>query len=316
MLIRHLAHGLLSRPAGTVPSARPATGAGGTARYCYSVWLRHLIMADRAGLPADPATVAELGPGESLGAGIAALLCGAERYFAFDVHPFADAARDLRILEEIAALLRARAPVPGGDEFPRLLPRLDDLRFPERLLPPARLNRSLAAERVGAIREDLASPARNGPDARVSFRTRWFSPDMVAPASVDMIFSHAVLEHVDSPADTYAAMARWLKPDGFLSHMIDFKSHGTADAWNGHWSYPDWIWRLIRGRRAYFLNRAPYSLHRGWLAAAGFRIRRDLRYARTDGLPARRLHPRYRALPAEDLVAAEVHLIAERTARD
>src|SRR5689334_3926898 len=53
------------------------TGGSSSARYCYSVWLRHLSMAARLGLNTDPKDVAELGPGHSIGVGLAALLSGA-----------------------------------------------------------------------------------------------------------------------------------------------------------------------------------------------------------------------------------------------
>lgn len=75
-----------------LPIARRFTnrGSGGTdsARYCYCVWLRHLVSLEAAGLGAAWPVVAELGPGDSLGTGIAALLCGVEQYYAFDVKPY------------------------------------------------------------------------------------------------------------------------------------------------------------------------------------------------------------------------------------
>jgi len=48
-------------------------GTGGTisARYCYGVWLRHLVMAHENGLSIQPDTIIELGPGDSLGIGLA-----------------------------------------------------------------------------------------------------------------------------------------------------------------------------------------------------------------------------------------------------
>ena len=62
------------------------TGGTSSARYCYSVWLRHLVMAYDSGLlQRPPATVAELGPGDSIGIGLAALLSGARKYHALDV---------------------------------------------------------------------------------------------------------------------------------------------------------------------------------------------------------------------------------------
>ena len=52
--------------------AQRSLGTGGgaqSARYCYSVWLRHLIHAWKNGLPFRPNRVAELGPGFSIGVG-------------------------------------------------------------------------------------------------------------------------------------------------------------------------------------------------------------------------------------------------------
>ncbi len=67
-------------------------GTGGTisARYCYSVWMRHLVIAKENGLNTSPRIVAELGPGDSLGIGLAALIGGCDRYFAFDIVRFAN----------------------------------------------------------------------------------------------------------------------------------------------------------------------------------------------------------------------------------
>src|SRR2546426_11217743 len=61
-------------------------GSGGTvsARYCYSVWLRHLLHAHNSGLWKGVARIAELGPGDSFGIGLAAMLSGVDEYFALD----------------------------------------------------------------------------------------------------------------------------------------------------------------------------------------------------------------------------------------
>jgi hypothetical protein len=87
-----------------------------------------------------------------------------------------------------------------------------------------------------------------------------------------MIFSQAVLEHVDLLEETYKTMRVWLQPDGFMSHEIDYKCHGTADTWNGHWAYADLEWKLMRGRRPWFLNRQPHSVHLDLLRKTGFKI--------------------------------------------
>jgi len=45
-------------------------------RYCYSVWLRHLVMAWKHGFTRIPESIAELGPGPTLGAGLPPMITG------------------------------------------------------------------------------------------------------------------------------------------------------------------------------------------------------------------------------------------------
>ena len=90
-------------------------------RYGYSVWMRHLVLAAESGLNADPRIVAELGPGASLGMGLAAVLSGVDRYYAFDVVAHANVERNLRALDELMELFHQRADIPGESEFPSSL---------------------------------------------------------------------------------------------------------------------------------------------------------------------------------------------------
>src|SRR5262249_48006693 len=105
-----------------VPGLGHMTGrmTGGTvsARYCYSVWLRHLSMLHRSALPTSFGTLVELGPGDSIGIGLAALLSGAEHYVALDVTRYAAAALNLQIFEELVGLFREQAPIPDETEYP------------------------------------------------------------------------------------------------------------------------------------------------------------------------------------------------------
>ena len=83
------------------------TGGTNSARYCYSVWMRHLVMAKKSGaFTKIPKIVAELGPGDSLGIGLCALLSGAERYYAFDVVKYANPSKNMAIFEELVILFK------------------------------------------------------------------------------------------------------------------------------------------------------------------------------------------------------------------
>jgi hypothetical protein len=121
--------------------AKRSLGTGGTdqGRYCYSVWLRHLVCAKSNGLNIDPKVVAELGPGDSVGIGLAALLTGAEQYYAFDVVAHANTRRNLAVFEELVKLFHERADIPGPQEFPHVGPPLVNYAFPHELLPSPRL---------------------------------------------------------------------------------------------------------------------------------------------------------------------------------
>ncbi len=287
-------------------------GTGGTssARYCYSVWLRHLVQASLAGVDANPATVAELGPGDSLGIGLAALLTGVDEYHGLDVVEHASSRANLLVLDELAALIRQRTPIPGPDEFPEIRPVLEDYAFPDAILTESRLERSLRPERVDAIRAAIVDPggARDSP-IRIGYTVPWHDPGLIKPASVQMIYSQATLEHVEDLDNTYRAMSLWLAPGGIMTHQVDFKSHGMTRAWNGHWQYPAAIWKLVKGRRAFLLNRFPWSTHLAHLRASGFEILRIVRHERHDGLPVRELATPFNRLSEEDAVTAGAFVV-------
>ena len=295
-----------------VPPALTNRGGGRThsARYCYSVYLRHLAKLAAAGLPTAPAAVAEIGPGESVGTGLAALIAGAERYAGFDVKEYALRPDTLALFDEIAALFRARAPIPGGEEFRTIKPEFGDDAFPGSILNAERMARALDPARLAELRARIAAGGAASPVRHVA---PWHERARVARSSIDWIFSQAAMEHVDDLAATYAACRDWLAPGGVMSHQIDLKSHGTAAAWNGHWAYSDTLWRAIRGRRLYLINREPASAHRAAIRAAGFAIVTDEPVFRRDGLARTRLAARFRALADDDLVTAGLFVIARRS---
>ncbi len=289
------------------------TGGTNSARYCYSVWARHLVMAANQGLDTCPAIVAELGPGDSLGIGLAALISGSSMYYAFDVVDFATTSRNLEIFDELVSLFRSRAPIPGPEEFPKVKPQLDTYEFPSAIFTEERLARALADDRLRTIRDSVMHP--NQPGSVIEYRIPWYDAKVIDRGVVDMIYSQAVLEHVDDLDNTYSAMNLWLKPSGHMSHQIDFKCHYTADVWNGHWAHSDFKWKLIRGRQAYLLNRQPLSTHVRMLGEHGFDVARDQRVSSTSSLAKSDLAPRFRAMTDEDLVTSGVYILAvKRTA--
>jgi hypothetical protein len=289
---------------------RRSLGTSGTdqARYCYSVWLRHLVCAHENGLNDDPKRVAELGPGDSIGIGLAAMLTGAERYYAFDVVVHANTARNLAIFEKLVVLFRDRADIPGPDEFPRVGPELADYTFPRHILSVNRMSSALRTSRLDRIRESIRH-ADVG-NSMIQYRAPWNTKAAIERDSIDMVFSQAVLEHVDDLADVYKAMKQWLRPNGYMSHQIDFKCHDSAREWNGHWTHSDLMWKLARGKDIWLINREPHSTHVKLMDVNGLRIVADKIVHKPSTITRRQLASKFRSLTDSDLTTCDAFIQA------
>src|SRR5258708_1683135 len=310
--MRAIVKGALTWLPGFRRLANRHTGGTVEARYCYSVWMRHLrIVAGSQGTRV-PNCVAELGPGDSLGIGLAAMLSGADRYFSLDRKAFANPQTNLAILEGLFELFRARAPIPDDSEFPGVFPKLHSYAFPSDILDEAHLARCLEPHRVGAIRRATAgepSPSSTGEPVEIRYLAPWNERRTILPESVDWIFSQAVLEHVDDVSGAYAALMKWLRAGGVMSHSIDYCCHGLTRDWNGHWTIADWVWSVVRGRRTYLINRLPHSAHVKAMRECGFRLVSDVR-SRGPILPRSELASRFREISDEDLGTSVAFAVA------
>jgi len=302
MKLRQLIYGMATFVPGINQLRAKTTVGTASARYCYSVWLRYLVMAKKNGLNPNPKIIAELGPGDSLGTGLAALISGCDRYFAFDVVEHANAERNLIIFDELVMLFKNKTSIPGEDEFPTLKPYLEEYNFPNEILDENRLQHALENSRIERIRNSISDFRRE--DSIIQYKAPWYGTSIIEKNSVDMIYSQAVLQYVDDLRGTYRSMHSWLKSTGYISHQIDFKCHGIADEWNGHWAYSDFIWKLIRGKRPYFLNREPHSTHIVIMLEEQFRIVFDKTIKRESHLTINQLAPKFRSISSDDLVTS------------
>jgi len=284
------------------------TGGSDSAAYCYSVWLRHLTRARDNGLNYRPEVVAELGPGDSLGIGCAALLCGAEKYFALDVVSHVNLDQNLVVLDGLVDLFRRRASIPDDSPFPRVIPKLKNYAFPSDVLSDAFLAEKLEPARIQRIKYSLQNP--NAPDSMIRYCVPWASEKIIETESVDLIISQAVLEHVDDLSGAYKAMRSWLKPSGFVSHVIDFKCHGTADTWDGHWAYSDLMWKVIRGRRTWLINREPKLTHIDLMTELGFSAVESEEIHREPTINPSRLAKRFESMTESDRVTSDLFVQA------
>jgi len=271
-----------------------------SSRYCYSVWLRHLSMAYESGLKNIPHTIAELGPGDSFGIGLTALLTGASNYYVLDVHKFWNLERNIQIFDELVQLLRNRTPIPDNNEFPRVTPALKDYSFPAHILSDEHLEYTLSEERLQKIRKELTSLENQENNNIIRYFIPWNNNENIENGTVDMIFSQAVLQYVNDLDDTYAHMESWLKVGGLMSHSIDFSSHKITKSWNGHWTFSELEWKLIHGNSKIVLNRIPQSMHLQLNKKYGFDVINKMDYKKENHFKNKNFSKQFRNLSPED----------------
>jgi hypothetical protein len=140
----------------------------------------------------------------------------------------------------------------------------------------------------------------------------WSTLRPVDDGEVDLVFSHVVLNHVEDLDGMYGKLARWTRPGGWMSHQIDFTCLETATEWNGHRAYGELAWKLIAGKRPYFVSREPLATHVRLIDAHGFDVVRVIRGRREGGIRREQLAPRWRGISDEDHATETGFIIARR----
>ncbi len=306
-----LAKGLLT----WIPGIRDAFYDRGAARgtdssaYCYGVWMKHLTLVCAHGMQRPPATVLELGPGASVGTGVAALLSGAERYVAVDTVAHMKPDANAAVFHELVGMFRNRAPGPASG-FPPFQQYLDERRFPSHVLDQATLGAALDPARLDRLERAVRAVGTDRPEDAIRYYT-WSNLGPVPDGSIDMLFSHVVINHIEDLHGIYDTCARWVRPGGWMTHQIDFTSLGTSHEWNGHRRHGELAWKVIAGRRPYFVSREPLATH---LASVGrsFDLAAVIRGSGEGGMDRSELAPRWRGISDEDHMTNTAFIVARR----
>lgn len=202
--------------------------------YAFNVFRHHLA---RAGveLPLAGQIVCELGPGDSLASALIARCAGAQHVFLVDVGPFASP--DPSTYENLAGTLQSH-----GLHVP------PDVRFDS---IPGYLESCRATYLTDGLR---------------SLRS-------IASGSIDLIWSHAVLEHVRSREFPEFAreMYRITKPGGAGSHRVDLQDHLGGALNNLRFPAKLWEWAPI-ARSGFYTNRIQYSSMLTMFRRTGFDV--------------------------------------------
>jgi hypothetical protein len=200
-------------------------------------------------------------------------------------------------------MLKRREAIPDESEFPLISPSLKDHSFPHHILTDEVLSDSLDQDRLAAIQETLIyNRPVNG--VHITYIAPWNRVSLHESAGdLDMVFSQAVMEHVEQVNATYTALYEWVRPGGLMSHAIDYKSHGYTRDWNGHWSLSKFEWKIVKGNRPYLINRLPHSAHIESMKQAGFQIVSEIKKEGTP-LARHKLAENFRSLSDDDLLTS------------
>jgi len=90
---------------------------------------------------------------------------------------------------------------------------------------------------------------------------------------IDLVFSRAVLEHVNDLHATFRDMYAALKPGGIAIHLVDLKSHGLhRENPLDFLCWPTWLWSLMYSEKG-VPNRLRVNAYRDAVAESGLEIR-------------------------------------------
>lgn len=216
----------------------------------------------------------EIGPGDTLFSAVIAKTFGASRLYLVDTGPFAR--RDVKPYLEMAAELK---------------------RIGRR--PPPALENCEGIDQVLSVCS--AVYLTNGVN---SFRA-------IPDASVDFIWSQAVLEHVrqrDFPM-LVREMRRVLRPGGVCSHRVDLKDHLGGRLDNLRFSERLWESEFMAGS-GFYTNRIRYSEMLQEFEAGGFSVRVVRKEQFSDlPTPRKRMAERFRTISDEDLMVSGFDVI-------
>ncbi len=245
--------------------------------YALKIFLLHVQRAFPAGLPRG-ASVLELGPGDSIASALIAAGHGAGQIWLVDAGDFAS--KDVTLYKALAEHLK----------------------------------------RLGIAVPDL-SACVHFEDVLTACRARYLigglaSFEQIADRSVDLIWSHSVLEHIRKAEleDMLAAMYRVLRPGGQASHNVDYQDH--LDHALNNLRFPHWLWESpLLARSGIYTNRVPALVMHQMFRQVGFDLMEE-NFGRWQALPTprRAMASEFNAYTDEDLLQRTSHALLRRPA--
>ncbi len=265
MIIKSLVKGILSYIPGVLEyshhNRNKMRHSCADSHYSYNLWLTIFLFLKENNVNPHFDTIAELGTGGSLGVASCFLLLGVKQFYALEVEDEFDLDKNLKIYDELVNLLRIQS--PATSKYKNLNFRLIDSAYPEEL----KNLEILKSENIESVRKSLLSIGQS--DNRIKIIYDWHNKEKI---SLDFIYSRAVMEHVDNPPEVHLKLYNTLNEGGYILHDIELHSHGITKQPHGHLKINKFVWKLIKGKRKYSLNRFTMEDHLDAMKNCGFKI--------------------------------------------
>lgn len=130
-------------------------------------------------------------------------------------------------------------------------------------------------------------------------------------ATIDLLLSHAVLEHVSNLRGVISENARVLKPGGYVSHQVDFRDHRNFDTPFDFLRYSSTLWKLVNIGGGH-LNRVRPFEYLCRFSEAGFELL-DCQAQVVEHIPQgakEKFNKEFRKLTDDEISVLRFHLIA------
>ena len=253
----------------------------GDADYALKVWRHHLSIIEHIG-EGKPRRILEIGPGRNLGTALLwwSLCDDNANITLWDVYANAEPSRLEFWAQTARALLDAQTEL-GEAQRARLVAVADGEQLP-------------AIRYLVCSIEKLAALAGDG--------------------GFDLVYSHAMLEHVRNVRETWGILSRLTAPGGWHSHRIDLADHGARNTnYIEMLEWSDFAWWLTTRYIPGAINRARADDFLRAAEAAGFCIR-EARREMCPALPVPRnwLAAKYRDLPETELRTTALDMAVQK----
>jgi SAM-dependent methyltransferase len=132
--------------------------------------------------------------------------------------------------------------------------------------------------------------------------------------SVDFIWSHSVLEHIrkHDVQDVLCELKRILRPNGLMSHNIDFRDHLSGSLNNLRFSNKLWESNFFT-RAGFYTNRIPAMHMHKMFREMGFNIKQE-GFGRWDNIPISRslISKDFKQLSDNELTVRTSHILMSK----